>query len=154
MNSKDALRFIEQRFAQETDPTLKFLAVEQENLEDHVRYTAWAYGKYSRKLTKLEKQYELAKTEYEEFKGAVVKYITEQVNPQTERVYSVEFAGIVYNQHSRVKHLKRVMLDLKYKQLDMKRYLKALELKVTMMPGSQGLRNKEIDAIEVTENEE
>lgn len=153
MTSKEALRLIEDRFRKERDPTLKFLAVEMENLEDHVRYTAWAFGKFSRKLTQVEKQYELAKTEFEEFKGLVIKYITEQVNPQTGRTYSVEFAQLVYNQHSKAKHLKRIVLDLKYQMLDLKRYLKALETKVTLMPGSQGLRNKEVDAQELTELE-
>lgn len=153
MNYNQAMQFIKQKAEKETDPLLQFLLMPLEDMPDHVTYTAYIYGKFSKKLTRLEKMQEQTKTQMEELKNALVKATAEKINPQTNAPYSIAYAEKVVTGHVKYKHLKNVYLDLKYKALDVKRYLAALDRKVNMTPGHQGAYNKQTEAIENEERD-
>lgn len=156
MNYEEAMKFIIRKAEKETDPLLQFLQMPVEDMPSHVQYTAYVYGKFSKKLTRLEKEYDSTKTELEELRGALMKRICETVNPQSQKgdLFSATYAEKVVTQHSKVMHLKRVLNNLKYKALDVKRYLLALDRKVNMTPGAQGAYNKHTEAYENAERDE
>ena len=151
MNYEQALKFIKDKAAKETDPLLQFLIMPMEDMPDHVTYTAYVYGKFAKKLTRIEKEQETTRTQLDELKSGLVKAICERVNPQTNQPYSVAYAEKAVMGHKKVAHLKRVLINLKYKALDVKRYLASIDRKVNMTPGHQGAYNKQTEA---NENEE
>lgn len=153
MNYSQAMDHIKQQAEKEEDPLLQFLLMPIEDTPAHVHYTAYVYGKFSKKLTFLEKEQELVKLELEELKHGLIKTICEKVNPQTLALYSNVYAEKVATLHPKVKNLKRVLLDLKYKALDIKRYLISIDKKVNMTPGAQGHYNRHTEAQENEENE-
>lgn len=133
---------------------MQFLALPHDSLEDHVKYTAWAYGRYARKLTRYERDYELLKIKLEETRNKLIKEVCSRVNPQTNQPYSVTHAEKLVTDHSVLAELRRSVVRLKYKAQDMKRYLRALEIKANCFPGSQGLRNRSGDLEEQYERGE
>ena len=148
MRGDKVIDWLHSRFDKETDPQQAFLVIDYDNIDEHVRYSAWIYGRISKQLSEVEREYESTKMALEEFQGRAVKLITEKVNPQTQRVYSVEYAKEVVKEVSKYKHLKSVVINLRCKVNELKRYLKALEFKITMTPGAQGRHNISLRAEE------
>lgn len=152
MSNVNALEWVQTMFDKETDPTLKFLGTPLDDIDDHATYTAYVHGKYSRMLTSLEKQHESTKGEREALENFIVQQLCETVNPLTNAPYSVALAQRkVAVENKKVIYLKRVELELKYKMIGYKRYLKSVELKADIIPGKQGSANRTMDVEDQTE---